>query len=202
MPAKVLDALGKVLARLQMPSGMAVARMLGSLERERDHGSQHQRCRQRVLLIKRFGRARQQLVSITVKFAVARQNEFGRPCMRRPVNKECQCLMHIQALGDMRQGFDFGLFIVEVRQALEMGPQVFSIEAALEDRPALLLRFDRSSQSIECIDPDPLPVRPMAALSKCGFSHGKCSHGLGCAIGGQEPFCDLSRDRRVCTFFG
>jgi hypothetical protein len=90
MAAPIIDPLSKVFACHEVPGGMAISLGPRLIERETNHGTQHQRRRQRVALVECINGGRQQPIVIAIKFAVPLEDQGGSSVMSRPVGQESQ----------------------------------------------------------------------------------------------------------------
>ena len=90
MPGEVVDPAGKVFTGAEVPGSMAIALVLGGIERQVDHRAQYERGTKRMTLLQRVGSRGQEAVMIAVEFAGPGDDHTGSAVERRPVDQKGQ----------------------------------------------------------------------------------------------------------------
>lgn len=90
---KIVDPSGKMLAGLEMAGSVAVALVLGGIEREVDHRPQQEGGGERMALPERVGGPGQEPVMVAVEFVGPSHDEGGGAVECGPVDQEGERLM-------------------------------------------------------------------------------------------------------------
>ena len=194
-PAEILDPVSKVLALLEVASGMLVSLGPVPLQGKVDQGPAENGGCKWMFCLQRSRSRRQDLVEVTIEFVHTCKNQVRGLVQRRPGHQKTQGMVDARMVKHMGDGPLLSLKILKVGQALEIGAQVLRVERALETGPAKRLRLIGSSESFEDLDASLLPFNGDPARSilidgvdrSPGFLRAACS---------QEPLRDLHSNTR------
>lgn len=139
--SEVLDPSGKFSTGRQVLGGIAITLLPSFVRREIDHRPQRHRRVQRMLLGQCLGRRGQKFVVIAVDLVLPVDQQARGVSKRWPVQKEGQRSQQLGMGNGMRHRALLGLDVFEIRQTLQVGPQVLARQVSLEARPSERLRL-------------------------------------------------------------
>ena len=194
-PAEILNPVSKVLALLEVASGVLVSLGPVPLQGKVDQGPAENGSRKWMFCLQRSRSRRQDLVEVTIEFVCTGEYQVRGLVQCRPAHQKTQGMVHARMAQRMGDGALLSLKILKVRQALEIGAQVLRVERALKAGPAKRLRLIGSSESLENLDPGLLPFDrdPARSILIDGIDRSPSLLRAACS---QEPLCDLHSNTR------